>query len=297
MTDNAADAVDVVRTYDDRSWGGDGPTRSVESVVEAGKVLAFPRLAFVLDESERRFLDPRWADIKAKNVSVRWPSGELRGAVGTADELQALRAMILRFAEQSEALALRLFPHYRGHLRRGNTSFRPTDVAGRVRSWRQDDTRLHVDAFPSNPMRGTRLLRVFSNVNPNGEPRRWRVGEPFEAHAQRYLGAIGRPLPGSAWLMLKAGITKRRRTEYDHVMLQLHDRAKADLGFQRDGPQARVDFAPGTTWVVYSDQVLHAAMGGQHMLEQTFLLDVEHLRRPETSPLRTLERLLHRPLR
>jgi len=297
MTDNAADAVDVVRTYDDRSWGGDGPTRSVESVVEAGKVLAFPRLAFVLDESERRFLDPRWADIKAKNVSVRWPSGELRGAVGTADELQALRAMILRFAEQSEALALRLFPHYRGHLRRGNTSFRPTDVAGRVRSWRQDDTRLHVDAFPSNPMRGTRLLRVFSNVNPNGEPRRWRVGEPFEAHAQRYLGAIGRPLPGSAWLMLKAGITKRRRTEYDHVMLQLHDRAKADLGFQSSGPQARVDFAPGTTWVVYSDQVLHAAMGGQHMLEQTFLLDVEHLRRPETSPLRTLERLLHRPLR
>jgi len=297
MPDIPLDTLDVVRSYDDRSWGDHGPTRAVEAVVEAGKVLAFPHLAFALAEPERRFLDPRWADVKAKNVSVRWPSGKLRGAVGAPDDLQALRAMILRFAEQSEALALRLFPHYRGHLRRGNTSFRPTDVAGRVRSWRQDDTRLHVDAFPSNPMRGTRLLRVFSNVNPNGEPRRWRVGEPFEAHAQRYLGAIGRPLPGSAWLMLKAGITKRRRTEYDHVMLQLHDRAKADLGFQRDGPQARVDFAPGTTWVVYSDQVLHAAMGGQHMLEQTFLLDVEHLRRPETSPLRTLERLLHRPLR
>jgi hypothetical protein len=80
-------------------------------------------------------------------------------------------------------------------------------------------------------------------------------------------------------------------------MLQLHDRAKADLGFQRSGPQARVDFAPRTTWVVYSDQILHAAKGGQHMLEQTFLLDVEHLRHPEMSPLRTLERLLHRPLR
>jgi hypothetical protein len=80
-------------------------------------------------------------------------------------------------------------------------------------------------------------------------------------------------------------------------MLQLHDQAKADLAFQRDAPQARVDFAPGTTWVVYSDQVLHAAMGGQHMLEQTFYLDVEQLQRPETSPLRTLERLLNRPLR
>jgi hypothetical protein len=187
MSTDAAATVDIVRRYEDRSWGDDGPTRGVEDVVEAGQVLAFPRLAFALDDAERRFLDPRWADVKAKNVSVRWPSGELRGAVGDAADLAALRAMVVRFAEQSEALALRLFPHYCGHLRRGNTSFRPTDVAGRVRSWRQDDTRLHIDAFPSNPMQGTRLLRVFSNVNPSGAPRRWRVGEPFEAHA--------RPLP------------------------------------------------------------------------------------------------------
>ena len=294
---NDAASIDIVRRYDDRSWGDDGPTRGVEAVVEAGLVLAFPNLPFALAESERRFLDPRWADVKAKNVSVRWPSGELRGAIGAADELQALRAMIVRFAEHSEALALRLFPHYRGHLRRGNTSFRPTDVAGRVRSWRQDDTRLHVDAFPSNPMQGTRLLRVFSNVNPNGEPRRWRVGEPFEAHARRYLASIKPALPGSAWLMARTGITKRRRTEYDHLMLQLHDRAKADAEFQRTSPQARVDFAPGTTWVVYSDQVLHAAMGGRHMMEQTFYLEVEHQQRPATSPLRTLERLLGRRLR
>jgi hypothetical protein len=296
MSSDAA-TVDIVRRYDDRSWGDDGPTRGVENVVEAGQVLAFPNLRFALGDRERRFLDPRWADVKAKNVSVRWPSGELRGAVGAAEDLQALRAMIVRFAEQSEAFALRLFPHYRGHLRRGNTSFRPTDVAGRVRSWRQDDTRLHVDAFPSNPMQGTRLLRVFSNVNPNGEPRRWRVGEPFEAHARRYLASIKPPLPGSAWLMERTGITKRRRTEYDHFMLQLHDRAKADAEFQRSSPPARVDFAPGTTWVCYSDQVLHAAMGGQHMFEQTFQIDAPHLADPETSPLRTLERLLQRPLR
>jgi hypothetical protein len=194
--------------------------------------------------------------------------------------------MVVRYAEQSEAFALRLFPHYRGKLRRGNTSFRPIDLTGPPRSWRQDDTRLHIDAFPSNPMQGTRLLRVFCNVNPQGVPRHWRVGEPFEAHAKRYLGTIGRPLPGSAWLLATLGITKRRRTEYDHVMLRLHDRAKADLDFQRRGPQVRVDFAPGTTWVVYSDQVLHAAMGGQHMMEQTFLLDAESLRHPESSPLR-----------
>ena len=293
----APTTVDIVREFPDTTWADDGPTRGVEAVVEDGQVLSFPKLPFVLSADEKRFLDERWADGKAKNISVRWPGGELRGAAGSAGDLDALRAMIVRYAEQSEAFALRLFPHYRGKLRRGNTSFRPADIAGRETSWRKDDTRLHVDAFPSNPMQGTRLLRVFCNVNENGRPREWRVGEPFVAHARRYLPSITRPLPGSAWLMKSIGITKRRRTEYDHVMLQLHDHAKADLDFQKTGPQAQVNFAPGTTWVVYSDPVLHAAMGGQHMMEQTFYLHVEDLQRPETSPLKTLERLLHRPLR
>ena len=293
--------VSPIQDFPDRSWADDGPTRAVESIVESGAVLRFPHLRFAIMEGELRFLNPRWADGKAKNISLRWTPNaavpEMRGATGAALALVALQAMITRYAEQSEAFALRLFPHYRGHLRRGNTSFRPVDVAGRETSWRKDDTRLHVDAFPSNPMHGTRLLRVFCNVNPSGRPREWRVGEPFEAHAQRYLPGIKRPLPGSAWLLERTGITKRRRTEYDHVMLQLHDRAKADAAFQKSSPQARVDFAPGTTWVVFSDQVLHAAMGGQHMLEQTFYLDAAHQQRPEASPRGTLERLLGRELR
>ena len=292
----AAAAVDIVREFPDDDWSDAGPTRGVEAVVESGHVLSFPHLAFVFADDERRFLDPRWADGQAKNVSVRWPSGELRGAAGAATDLAALKALIVRYADRSEAFALRLFPHYRGTLRRGNTSFRPVDVSGRARSWRQDDTRLHIDAFPSNPMHGTRLLRVFCNVNPNGEPRRWRVGERFEDHARRYLAAIARPLPGSAWLMAATGITKRRRTDYDHFMLQLHDRAKADPGFQATSPQARVDFAPGTTWVCFSDQVLHAAMGGQHMMEQTFYLETAALAEPASAPLAVLERLTGRAL-
>ncbi len=286
----------VVREYPDERWDEAGPTRGVEDVVESGHVLAFPHLPFALEEAERRFLDPRWADPKAKNVSVRWPSGDLRGAAGDTADLAALRRMVVRYAEQSEAFALRLFPHYRGRLRRGNSSFRPTDVSGPPRSWRQDDTRLHVDAFPSNPMQGTRLLRVFCNVHPAGRPRLWRVGEGFEAHARRYLGAIGKPPPGSAWLLATLGITKRRRTGYDHLMLQLHDRAKADLEFQRSSPQQAVEFTPGTTWVCFSDQVLHAAMGGQFMMEQTFYLDAGDLAHPASSPLAILERLTGRNL-
>ena len=155
---------------------------------------------------------------------------------------------------------------------------------------------MHIDAFPSNPMHGTRLLRVFCNVNPHGQPRRWRVGEPFEQHARRYLGRLAPPLPGLTWLMHATGITKRRRTAYDHHMLQLHDAAKADAAFQQSSPQARVDFAPGTTWVCFSDQVLHAATGGQHMMEQTFYLDAQHLAQPRSAPLAVLEHLTGRAL-
>lgn len=297
-------SVTPVHEFPDTHWAEDAPTRGVESLLENGGVLSFPALPFVLSGAEQAFLDPRMSDGKAKNIALRWAAAEagkahseLRGAAGTTAELLALHALLDRYAELSEAFALRLFPGYRGGLRRGGTSFRPIDVAGRATSWRQDDTRLHIDAFPSNPTHGTRLLRVFSNVNPQGEPRRWRVGETFEDHANRYLPEIARPLPGSAWLLAATGITKRRRTEYDHVMLQLHDRAKADAAFQRDSPQTRVDFAPGTTWVVFSDQVLHAAMGGQHMLEQTFYLDPSVQQRPESSPRDTLERLLGRTLR
>jgi 3-deoxy-D-manno-oct-2-ulosonic acid (Kdo) hydroxylase len=291
------DAVTPVRQLGDAGEATGDPPRGLEALLEQGAVLSLARQPFVLLDGERRFLDPGFADGKAKNISLRWPAAELRGATGTAAELAELEALLVRYAEFSEALALRLFPHYRGALRRGNGSLRLAQAAGRASSWRHDDRRLHVDAFPSNPMRGTRLLRVFCNVSPQGEPRRWRVGEPFEAHARRFLPAIGRPLPGASWLLHRLRVTKRRRTEYDHVMLQLHDRAKADAGFQRTSPQAEIALAPGTTWLVYSDQVPHAVTAGRCLLEQTFYLDVEHMLDPETSPLRTLERLLGRALR
>jgi hypothetical protein len=41
---------------------------------------------------------------------------------------------------------------------------------------------------------------------------------------------------------------------------------------------------------------MHAALGGQHLLEQTFHLPVAAMRHPERSPLRILERLYQRPL-
>lgn len=258
---------------------------SLEALLEDGAVLRFTQLPFALQANEHQLLNAGSADGLAKNISLRWPHGDaaprLRGAAGTAEQLEAMQAMIARFAEHSEALVTRLFAHYAGHLRRGNSSFRPLPIGSRVTSWRQDDTRLHVDAFPSNPTGGKRLLRVFSNINPNGEPRAWRTGEHFETFAKRYLPQLHRSLPGSATVLHSLHITKARRTEYDHVTLRLHDLAKADLRYQREAPQAHYRFMPGTTWICFTDQVLHAAMSGQHLLEQTFVLEPENMRRPK----------------
>ena len=290
---------DATTAFDDAAWHAGAPganAHGVEALVEAGKVLHFARLPFALQHGEESLLNLKFADGKAKNISLRGREGVLRGAAGSATEQAALQAMVTRFREHAGALVDRLFPHYRGALALGNTSYRPLPIEGRATSWRKDDTRLHVDAFPSNPTHGQRLLRVFSNIHPAGQPRHWRVGEPFEAFAQRFLPRIKAPLPGSAWALHALHITKSRRSAYDHYMLHLHDGVKADAAYQATAPQQHVDFLPGSTWVVYSDQVLHAAMSGQFMLEQTFTLPTAALQAPQTAPVNVLQRLLGRPL-
>ncbi|MEI6227089.1 MAG: Kdo hydroxylase family protein [Methylophilaceae bacterium] len=267
----------------------------VIAALEGGQVVVLPHLAFNLLPEEERFLSSNWSDKKAKNISLR-PNAGLRGATGSELDMLALRGMIERFADQSQQLISKILPSYVPNLTVANTSFRPFEVEARMSSYRKDDTRLHPDAFPSNPTQGTRLLRVFNNVNPNGKPRVWRVGEPFTQMANQFLPKTKALLPLQAWLMKTLHITKRTRTEYDHRMLQLHDLVKADMDYQKNSPQQSVNFMPGTTWIVYSDQVLHAAMSGQYMFEQTFHLPVSGLKNPETAPLRVLEKMLKRSL-
>jgi hypothetical protein len=92
------------------------------------------------------------------------------------------------------------------------------------------------------------------------------------------------------------GVTKGRRSAYDHFMLGLHDRMKADLVYQTEVSQSVHQFHTGSTWIVFTDQVSHAAMSGQYALEQTFHLPVHCMLAPSQAPLRILERLLGRDL-
>jgi hypothetical protein len=269
-------------------------TEQLARVLEDGGVLVLPHLAFALDPGELRFLDVRWSDGRAKNISL--DGDAIRGARGAAGDLRALAAMIARFAASATGLVSRLFPSYARAAQRARTSYRPHPATGRPVSWRKDDSRLHVDAFPSRPTHGERILRVFCNVNPQGTDRVWRVGEPFADMAARLLPRIRHMHRGEAALLALLHVTRTPRSEYDHLMLGLHDAAKADPDYQRSSPQQEVHFAPGTTWLCFSDQVMHAAAQGQYMLEQTIHLPLSALYEPQRSPLAVLERLVGHPL-
>ena len=284
-------------TLDVAIWRPTIPAERTEALalaLEDGGVLVLPQLAFALEPGEERFLDPGWSNGRAKNISL--DRGAVRGARGSADDLAQLARMIGRYATCASDLIAALLPRYAPHLKRARTSFRPQPATGRDVSWRKDDARLHIDAFPSRPNQGERILRVFCNVNPHGEDRVWRVGERFETMAQRFLPRVRKMRPLEASLLAALHVTKGRRSAYDHLMLGLHDSAKADVDYQRDSAQTEIRFAPGTTWICYSDQVMHAAMDGQYMFEQTIHLPLSALYRPELSPLRVLERIIRRPL-
>jgi len=262
-------------------------TRAV-SALEQGAVLFFPNLAFSLSEGEKPFLDARVSDGKAKNISLDHTTGKMQASALTGEEAKALAAMIDRFGTQAAQLLHDLLP-YRD-VERARTSYRPVQVKDRHYSKISDDRLLHIDAFPSRPMRGRRILRFFANVAPTSA-RRWHVGEPFEDFAKTFLPRIGPHLPGKSWLYERLGVTRGRRSRYDELMLSLHDAAKLDSDFQQNSPHRRIEFPPGSCWLVFTDQVLHAALGGEFALEQTFHLDVREMAQPERAPIKVLERL------
>jgi hypothetical protein len=275
------------------SWSGpfdaDLQARACDAL-ESGKVLFLPRLAFPLLDGECILLTPAVSNGKSKNVSLR-PSGELGGVACAGEAAVRLKIMMQRFAETATRFLESLIPVYAERLQLASASYRPVEIEGRPTSAIRDDTRLHVDAFPSRPMRGLRILRLFSNIHPDGVPRVWRVGEPFEQMAARFLPVTDEGSRLHAWLLWRLGITRDIRSAYDSLMLALHDGAKRDLDYQSRAPQTEIPFPAGSTWICYTDQVMHAARSGQYVLEQTFHLDVGAMAAPERSPLRVLERL------
>jgi hypothetical protein len=261
------------------------------SSLEEGKVIYFPNLAFQLQDHEQLVLNDAILHPKHKNVSYDHPRRRLSGVHSTDDTLlhDTVQVFIQRFAEFARELIDTLLPQYTQSLQWGRTSYRPAEIKGRKTSKRKDDTRLHVDSFPATPVQGLRILRVFSNINPNGEPRVWHLGEPLPKVISTFADEIPTYQPFKAKVLHWLKATKTRRSPYDHYMLQLHDRMKLDDEYQKTVPKHRMEFPPMSTWIVFTDQVSHAALSGQFLLEQTFYLPVSAMVNSSLSPLKLWE--------
>jgi hypothetical protein len=290
-------AHDVIEDLPIGEWQGPFDTalrtRAVDAL-EAGRVLLLPQLPFRVAADEMFLLSPKIMGSERKNISLDPATGRVGNTALGGEAAAKLVAMMQRFGDSAERLLHDLLAGYAPALERARTSFRPAEIAGRAYSPRHDDRLLHVDAFPSRPMGGRRILRLFCNIAPDGAARAWRVGEPFPDFARQFLPRMRPGLPGSAWLLERLGVTKGRRSEYDRMMLRLHDMGKLDAAYQSGAPKAEVAFPAGATWLCFTDQVLHAALAGHCALEQTFHVPVAAMTHPERSPLRVLERLRSR---
>jgi hypothetical protein len=262
--------------------------------LETEGLIVLSGTSFAPTPDEAILLDPAHGDGRSKNISLG--PGGVRGAAKDPDLRRRLEAFMGRYAAWARKTLVVLAPRYASQLEMGRTSLRTRDVDEAAASPRKDDRRLHVDAFASQPTGGRRILRLFTNIDPDGAPRLWRVGEPFEAHARRWATSARRPLPFEADLLRAAGITRAKRKPYDFLMLAIHDGAKLDVAYQANALAREVAFPAGASWLVYTDSVVHAAIGGRFALEQTFHLPLAAMAEPESSPARILERLTDRGL-
>jgi hypothetical protein len=265
--------------------------------LEQGKLLFFPELKVKATPEEMQVLINAVVEPNTKNISYDYNTKKIRGSQDSLEKKQLLKEILDKYAEQTIALINNHFPQYTNKLQIGRTSLRPVEIKGRIStSYRKDDTRLHVDAFPSSPNQGRRILRVFSNINPDGKPRTWRLGEDFFHVAQYFFPKIKPQIPGISWFMKVFKITKGVRTPYDHYMLNIHDKMKYDLSYQNTVDSEVIHIPANSSWVVFSDQVSHAVLSGQHMLEQTFYLPIEAMDDVNTSPIKILEKLAKKNL-
>ncbi len=268
--------------------------------LERGAILFFPEPPFELPDDRRKFLfSLKPADSRLhKNVSYRPTTDILRGLVDRGNRARLHDVMRGYAAEVRQFICSFLTP-YAGKLQVDYASFRPTEEAGRNLPLRKRNDLLHVDAFPSRPTRGGRILRAFTNVNLE-QARVWVVGERFPKLAERLAERASlarfksqpKVVQGLKRGLRGLGLPLRDRAPYDRFMLHFHDWLKENAEFQEQAEgKDLLEFPPMATWLVFTDGVPHAALSGQFAMEQTFIIPLGALVAPEVAPIRVLERL------
>lgn len=274
--------------------------------LEEGQILFFDGIPYDFPEADREFLlAQRQSDSRIhKNISYRPKQDMLRGSVADSKEdIERLHNIMRRFSEEIVRLLTNVLAPYAPHWKLDYASYRPEEEQNRDLSLHKRNDLLHVDAFPSRPTRGGRILRCFTNINPT-RTRNWLTTDRFPVLAEKFarqagLDGIARDGDSNGFLnSLKraVGIKTVDRSAYDKFMLRFHDYLKENDDFQKNCNKIHINFPPMATWMCYTDSVPHAVLSGQYALEQTFIIPVKALVTPEKSPIRVLEKLAGRSL-
>ncbi|MGI9035056.1 MAG: Kdo hydroxylase family protein [Pyrinomonadaceae bacterium] len=274
--------------------------------LEQGKILFFDRAPFDLPAEHRRFLlSAKQENTRLhKNISYRPEKNLLRGFPSSdMENFNRLREIMRDYSKQVVGFFDKFLVPYSEKRLLDFASFRPIEERGRKLSLHKRNELLHVDAFPSRPTRGGRILRVFTNINP-AESRIWEIGEDFRSLAEKYAfdaglekiqkqsaSPAGRVFRQTSKILNKAGLPVPARSAYDRFMLRFHDYLKENTTYQTESEKTRLEFPPDSTWLVYTDGVPHSVLAGQFALEQTFIIPFDALVAPQNSPAKVLEKM------
>jgi hypothetical protein len=267
--------------------------------LERGNILFFPRSPFRLSDDDRAFLLAQKQTQAGyhKNIAYRPAEGRLTGTGKiAARDAARLRAILHAYSDWATDLLRQKLPEYAGKWTKDFASYRPIEEQGRAARTTARNDLAHVDAFPTRPTHGDRILRVFTNINPE-KGRVWITSDTFEGLAERFARQVGIPEEAGtgtksfARLARALGIRQWDRSPYDSFMLRFHDFLKENSEFQRNCTKQRWEFPPGSSWICYTDMVSHAVLSGQYALEQTFLISRQAMVLPQKAPIRILERI------
>jgi len=265
--------------------------------LESGYVLYFDKIPFDIPNEDREFLlHTEQANSRLhKNISYRPMSGVLNGVDSNTVGRDRLQAIMKRFSQNVTGFVELVLAPYQGKYKLDYASFRPLEEEGRNLPLHRRNDLLHVDAFPTRPTKGGRILRVFANINPR-DARVWNIGEPFHV----FMPKLGKGVTPQFRSSLTRGLVKAAatiglpmadRSPYDEYMLFLHHWMKEHGEFQSNCPKQELSFPPGSAWMVYTDGVPHAVMHGRYALEQTFIVLPKAFVVPEIAPVNVLERV------
>jgi 3-deoxy-D-manno-oct-2-ulosonic acid (Kdo) hydroxylase len=279
---------------------------ALEERLERGAIEYFPTCPFAAPQGDdlEFLLQQRLASRAHKNISFDPRTCKAAGFRRQSNaQAVRLREVLMSFSESATSWLAKTLPRYAAGWRQDRVSYRPAEEATRKLRLKARNDLLHVDAFPSRPTNGARILRLFVNINPT-EPRIWATSLSFPRLLDRFGSAAG--LPGHQGLGVARKLThrmlgifqpaRRRRSPYDSFMLRFHDFLKANDDFQERGPKQYWKFPPGSAWLVFTDVASHAVLRGRFALEHSYFVSPATLALPQESPPALLERACGLPV-